>query len=267
MKTPVFQSQIFVASAILTIAATHAAEAATVVLYDQDFESPTGFVDDGGDINIFREVNLLYGNQPAGFAFAQNFTTETLNVTGTDAFGVGYSDPSGKAGDYAIGLLSSAQDDRLGLSFDVGTFPFFNLSIDISSIDLDRFGGPFVPGGAAGIPEFQFTLFDNPTGVRTIGSGTILDQKTLTGTASAQTVFDFTSDVLALSTVGNTNGYVTLQIDLLTGGYGAFDNLKIAASDDAGDTGGPPAVPVPAAFPLLLAGIGSLGFLARRRRK
>ena len=91
-------------------------------LYDQDFENPTGFVNDGGDINIYRTVNDLYGGQPAGFTFAQNFTTETLLIGGTQAFGMGYADPSGIGGRYTLAMLSNAQDDQLGLAFNVGAF-------------------------------------------------------------------------------------------------------------------------------------------------
>lgn len=132
---------------------------AAVVLYDQNFESPAGFVNDGGDVNIFRTVNQLYGNQPAGFTFAQNFTVETLLITGTQAFGTGYSDPAGTGGNYALGLLSSAENDLLGLSFNVGANQFLNFRLNISSIDLSVFGGPFVPAtGAAPVFEFTSTL-------------------------------------------------------------------------------------------------------------
>jgi len=255
-----------VAAAILISAS--AANAATRVLYDQDFENPAGFVNNGGDVNIGRTVNTLYGGQPAGFSFAQAFTVETLNITGSNratggaAFGTGYTDPSGKAGNFLIGMLSNRQNDLLGLSFNVGGFPFFNLGVDITSIDLSTFGGPFVPQGTAGIPTFQFTLFDNPSGAVTTGSGTILDQKTLTGTESPKTVVDFTSEVIALSTLGNTNGNVTLQIDLLPGsGYAGFDNMVIAVSNDSG------VIPLPAAVWMFLSAIGGLGCLAGWRRR
>jgi hypothetical protein len=44
---------------VLLASAMTTANAATVVLYDQDFENPSGFVNDGGDVNIFRTVNQL----------------------------------------------------------------------------------------------------------------------------------------------------------------------------------------------------------------
>ncbi len=236
------------------------AHTATIILYDQDFENPAAFVNDGGDVNINNSVNTLYGNQPPGFTFAQAFTVETLLVTGNQAFGTGYSDPSGKGGNYTLGMLSNTQDDRLGLSFNIGSNDFLNVRLDISSIDLSVFGGPFVPAGAE--PVFEFTLYDNPGGATGLGSGTVLSTLQATGTASAQSDFDWTEVLLPLDAAGNTDGNVTLQIDLLSGGYAALDNFLIAASDTPGDVG---VVPIPASA--WLFGSGMLGLLGFSRRK
>ena len=187
---------------IVALACLSATAQATVVLYDQNFENPTGFVNDGGDVNIFRTVNQLYGNQPPGFTFAQANTVETLYINGTAAFGTGYSDPSGKGGNYALGMLSSTQNDLLGLAFDVGTFDYLNVRLDISSIDLSVFGGPFVAPGA--VPVFSFTLYDNPTGATALGGGTPLASAQATGTASARDVFDWTEVILGLDATGST---------------------------------------------------------------
>lgn len=235
---------------------------AAEILYDQNFENPAAFVNDGGDVNIVNRVNQLYGGQPAGFSFRQAHTVETLLVTGSAAFGTGYSDPSGIAGNYTLGMLSSAENDLLGLSFNVGARNFFNVRMDISSIDLSVFGGPFVSPGA--IPEFRFTLYDNPTGVNGLGTGAILDSIDATGTASAQSTFDWTEILLPLDARGNTNGNVTLRIDLLTGGYAAMDNFRIAASDDPGDVGD---IPVPSVWSLLLLGVALLANHRFRRRE
>lgn len=239
--------------------AAQPARAATI-LYDQNFENPAAFVNDGGDVNINNSVNILYGNQPPGFTFAQANTVETLLITGSQAFGHGYSDPSGKGGSYALGMLSDAQNDLLGLSFNVGSNTFLNVRLDISSIDLSVFGGPFVPPGA--VPTFEFTLYDNPSGATGLGGGTVLDVLQASGTASARDVFDWTEALLPLDAAGNTNGNVTLRVDLLTGGYAALDNFRIAASDTPGDVG----LPEPATAALLAAGLAGLGFPRTRRR-
>ena len=241
-----------------------AAGGAQTLLYRQNFEAPTGFVNDGGDFNIFRTVNDLYGGQPAGFTFAQNYTVETLLIGGTEAFGTGYVDPSGRGGKYALGLLSDRQDDYLGLAFNVGAYRFLNFRLDISSIDLDRQGGPFVPAGGLA-PTFRFSLFDNPGGATGLGSGTPLAFADVTGTVSPNKyTFDFRNVVVALNATGNTDGNVILRVDLLSGGYAAMDNFVIAAADDPG--GGLGVVPEPATWLLFGAGAAVLGAADRLRR-
>tara|TARA_R110002049_G_scaffold4601_4_gene31867 strand:- start:101504 stop:102340 length:837 start_codon:yes stop_codon:yes gene_type:complete len=232
---------------------------AATMLYEQDFENPTGFGNTTDDVSQ-NSVNSHYGGQPAGFTFAQEFTAETLLITGTEAFGTGYSDPSGIGGNYALGMLSDRQDDKLGLAFNVGTNDFLNLTVDLSSIDLSDLGGPFIaPGGEA--PEFEFTLYDNPSGVNGTSTGTILARQTVTATASAPDTFDWTRATVPLDAMGATNGNVILGIDLLSGGYAALDNFQIEASN----TPVAPAVPEPTAIAIWSLGIVGLTFGRRRR--
>ena len=57
-------------------------------------------------------------------------------LTGDQAFDSGYKDQTGQGGNYALGMLGSVQNDRLGLSFNLGAFDFFNFKIDVSSLGL-----------------------------------------------------------------------------------------------------------------------------------
>ena len=244
---------------------------ASTLLYSQNFEAPNpgSFVNDistfgvlgPGDVNIRNPVNLLYGGQPSGFVFAQRFTVETLLVNGGNAWGTGFLDPQGRAGRYTLGMLSDFQDDLLGLSFNVGANRFLNFQLDISSIDLDRWGGPFVPvGGQA--PRFKISLYDNPSGTAGVFGSALLSSVTVDGAVSAlKNTFIWTNQIVALDASGNTNGNVIVQIDLIQGGYAALDNFRIVASDSEGDVGG--TVPVPST--LLLLAFGLIGAVYRKR--
>lgn len=249
---------------ILLSAALAPAHGATV-LYKQNFENPNQFVNDGGDVNIFRSVNALYGGQPAGIGIAQRSTVETLLIGGAQAWGTGFLDPQGRAGNYALGMLSGVQDDLLGFSFNVGAFKYLNIRFDISSIDLDRWGGPYVAGGGES-PTFRLSLFDNPSGNANVGSGTLLDTIVLSGLPSrARNTFNWITQIAALDTTGNTNGNVTMQIDLLWGGYASMDNFILAGSEIANDVFEPVnAVSEPGAMGLF-GFAGALLALVRRR--
>jgi hypothetical protein len=243
------------------------AGAEPTVLYSQNFETPTGFVNDGGDVNIYRNVNQLYGNQPVGFTFAQTNTVETLLVGGTQAWNTGFLDPQGVAGKHVLGLLATFQNDYLGLAFNVGDYDYLNFRLDISSIDLDRWSGPFVPAGGTA-PTFRISLFDNPLGANGVGSGSALSFAEVSGISNPlKNTFDWTNVVVGLSTAGNTNGNVIVRIDLLTGGYAAMDNFVIAASNTAGEV---PAIPEPGTYAMMMLGAGVLalrtGWESRRKR-
>jgi len=253
------------AALISTLAFAGASQAATL-LYAQNFENPNlaafnAFTTPypGADAS-YASVNDVYNNQPAGFSFAQQATVETLRVGGNVAWsGAGFVDPQNRAGQYVISMLSHVNDDLLGLSFNIGAYQFFNFQLDISSIDLDFWGGPFVPTGGLA-PTFRLSLYDNPTGAVGLATPTLLDSIDIAGALSAQpNAFNWTNHIVGLDASGNTNGNVTLVIDELTGGYAALDNFKIVASDIQGD------LPEPASLALLGLGLAGLAFSHRRK--
>ena len=107
----------------------------TNLLYFNDFESPAVFRDTTGRDVSQQSVDSLYSRPDA--PFQQVATVETLENDGGVAFGAGYEDPQGLAGSHSLGMLSSAQEDRLALQLDVADATSVVVQADISAIDLD----------------------------------------------------------------------------------------------------------------------------------
>lgn len=225
------------------------------VLYNNNWDTTNiPFVDTTGHDLSQQPINSLYG-QP-GFIFQETFTVETLELQGSDAFGTGYSDPSGLGGLHSIAMFSDVQDDNLSLTFDAGSNNFLNLLIAVSSVDTSFAGGSFVPPGA--VPTVEFRLYDSPGGVFNINApGTLLDSAQLVGVASAPDTLVWTQGAIPLNAAISTDGNVSLVIDLLDGGYAALDNIEVSASNTA--------IPEPSSLTLLL--FGGLAVSARRSRK
>jgi len=242
-------------------AATLQVSGATL-LYSNNFESPVGFVDTTGlDVSL-QPVNSLYGRP--GFLFQQRNTVETLELKGGVAWGTGYQDPEGNGGSYAIGMLATAQDDWLSLTFNAGTFDFLNVGMDITAVDLAGVGGPF---GVAQ-PIFRISLYNSPGGVFNINvPGTLLDTVDVTGTGTPhRQILDWTSVIAGLDASASTDGNVSMVIDLRQSGYAAFDNLVVVASDTEGSLE-TSSVPEPSTYAAGLAVLGAVGGAWWRNRR
>ena len=260
-----FNGKTLVVAATLAGLLVPAAASAEVILFQNNFEAPTGIVIPFGCCGDAsqQQVNTLYGT-----SFQQTFTVETLSINGPQGV---YDDPSGIGGNYALGMLSSVQNDLLSLTFNTAGLPFINLGWDIAAVGIDQ------PAGLPSTPTFldfqnpstfRVTLYNTPGGVfniNTLGLFTALDAETVVGELplSGGLTFGWSHHVVGLSTAGATDGNVTLLIDLTVGGYAAFDNMLITASEVEGD---PTVVPEPATL-LLFGGGLAAGVWKRRARR
>jgi hypothetical protein len=198
------------------------------VLYTNDFETPNvELVASCGNSLDPSGINVLYGSE--GFVFQQVNTVEGVVIDDPSNL---YTDPSGVAKNYALGMLSTYQDDLLALTFEVTGKSFLNVGFDLSAIDVSGCGGPF--GTAA--PVMQVRLYDTPNGAFSFGApGTLLAQGDVTGVAAPdQWTFAWSYGVVSLDATAATGSSLTVVFDLQQSGYAAFDNVSIVAADSAG---------------------------------
>jgi hypothetical protein len=212
------------------IGSSQVVSADTAVLYKNDFETPNKPLEvDCGNSLDGREINELYGT--SDFKFEQRETIEAVFL----------HDPAGKYknqgdshGNHAIGMLSSARNDLLGLVFNAQKHPYINIGLHVSSIDVEGCGGPF----NVTAPKLKITLRDQPHSDQVVvfeGEEQELDSKIVEGLPAPDGwTFRWKRDVVSLSTKNSENGRVMIVFDLLEGGYAVFDNLSITASDTSG---------------------------------
>jgi hypothetical protein len=199
---------------------------ASVVLYSNDFETPNqAIVINCGNSLDTTPIQTLYGT--VGFTYHQTNTVEAVSIV--DALGL-YANPEGKGGAYSLGMLSTAENDLLALTFDREGRAFVNVGFDFSAIDVSGCGGPF---GVA-TPIMRVSLLDSPGDVFDF-SQTVLDSVDVTGVAPPDAfTFDWTFVVAALDASGATDNFVSVLFDLQQSGYASFDNVSIVASDTKG---------------------------------
>lgn len=198
------------------------------VLYTNDFETPNvPLVVNCPHALDARGINFLYGT-PA-FQFNQVNTVEGVLLDDPSKL---YKNPTGKGGRFALGMLSSVQDDKLSLTFEVTGKPFLNVGLDLSSIDVQGCGGPF----GVTRPVMKVSLHETIGTIHSFSApGKLLAEGTIEGDSSADPwTFAWTYGVVSLDASQATTARVSVVFDLTQSGYAAFDNLSIVASSQAG---------------------------------
>ena len=79
------------------------------------------------------EVNSFYGTPEN--PFIQAHTVETVFLD-SNCGGIHHEDPLGIDGSFAIGMLSTIEDDLLGLAFDTEDTTFLNICMDAAVVAL-----------------------------------------------------------------------------------------------------------------------------------
>lgn len=210
------------------------ANAQTILLYQNDFETPlTSPVENCGPDLDANPVNSLYAGTGQGTGgggiFQQVNTVETMLIHGPSNQ---YLDPTGLGGNYCISMLSELQEDRMALILNTQGLPFANITLHLSPIDLAGCGGPFELDTA----YLRITVYDSPGATFFFESpGTTLDEALIAGGAPGETPYTFNwLQCLANLEVANaTDGYITIVFDLINAGYAAIDNISISSSISA----------------------------------
>ena len=203
----------------------------SVLLYENDFERPLSTPTTGCSPDLDQtSVNTLYRGTATGTGgggeFAQEFTVETILLNGPNNQ---YSDSLGLGGDYAIGMLSTLQNDRLALTLNAQRLPFINLSLLLTPLNVPGCGGPFELDTA----QLTVTVYDTPGGTFSFSSpGTQLDLDTLRGGAPASDPYAtaWVKDSSSLDISVATDSFVTVVFDAVGSEYLVFDNVSISSS-------------------------------------
>ena len=203
-----------------------------VILYENHFEvpnfTPTGF-NCRADICVLP-VDSIFGGTGTGTSggarFKQEYTVETLLIT---KLGHEYGDSTHIGGNYSLGMLATAENDKLALTINTLSYPFLHIIFDFSGISSGGGGCGIIK--AENTPIMLVQLFNTPSNLFSfVSPGALLDQKTVSGNFPDTTnIFNFTWTPVSvnLNNIASTNGYVTIVFDLLQCNYASIDNLKI----------------------------------------
>lgn len=239
------------------------------------------------DLSSWTAVTLDFaGGQAAANWVLQPGNTAVVQTLNADpSFYLNNINQTSYSIDGSFSVLPSAgDDDFIGFVFGYQNSSNFYL-FDWKGIAQNSYGGSAAEGmtikrltGATGDGLVDLSLAELWENQADLGDMTVLAQNHgATAGWAANTVYDFHLDfnltpneIHILVRQGSTNLWdVTVSDPTFSSGQFGFYNYSQAQVSYAGfeQTGGVPAIPVPAALPLLLSGVAGLGWVANRRKK
>lgn len=215
------------------------------LLYQNDFEDPSRrvFSSCGGGADIRDNAINIFFSKP-GFAFHQKETVEVVHLDGlqrnsdhTEGAEI-FDNPQGVGGNFAIGMFSNQEEDKLALTLDTHDFSFLNIGMSLAAANLPGCGGPFTYESRLYKPKFHVSVLDSPEGDFSDWGGQPLDEGDIEGSevsgsdlADLPFKLDWGYDMIGLDVSSSSDGYVTIVFDLQGDApYAIFDDLIIVGS-------------------------------------
>lgn len=216
------------------------------LLYLNDFEDPNRrvFSSCGGGADIRDDaINILFSK--SGFKFHQQETVEVVHLDGLQRnldHSEGdpiFENPQGVGGNFAIGMFSDQEEDKLSLTLDTHDFSFLNIGISLAAANLPGCGGPFTYENRSYKPKVHVSVLDSPEleGDFNDWDEQPLDEGDLEGSevsgsdlADLPFKLNWGYDMIGLDVSSSSDGYVTIVFDLEGVPYAIFDDLIIVGS-------------------------------------
>lgn len=201
------------------------------ILYENDFEEPLRTITplNGCPFLDKTPVNQNYGLE--SYLFNQGATTvETVLLQGSDLDVV---DPSGRGGNYALGMLQNTEDDKLSLSFELEGRQYVEVNLDVTPRECQCISGFFGCSEENADATLRISLIDDPDGEVPLEpsiKNIELDAYTCNAPKGASDDKLNWTRCSGVMDAGSAER-VAINFDATAGNYVVFDNLQIFAKD------------------------------------